>query len=76
LQIIYKFYELRGFMKKRTKFCPNCGSNNIKWVNPQMWSLWICWDCGYQGPVVIEEEELAEEIRKKYLEKNVKDNDL
>lgn len=57
-------------MKKRAKYCPNCGSTNIKWINPQMWSLWTCWDCGYQGPVVIEEEELSAEIRKKNLKTN------
>ncbi|CEA12958.1 hypothetical protein [Methanobacterium formicicum] len=54
---------------KRSKFCPNCGSMNIKWINPQMWSIWQCWDCGYQGAVVIEDKELADEIRKKFLEK-------
>jgi len=61
-------------MKRSVKFCPNCGSMNIKWLNPQMWSTWKCWDCGYQGAVVIEDEKLAEEIRKNFLEKN-KDED-
>ncbi len=56
-------------MKISAKFCPNCGSPNIKWLNPQMWSTWKCWDCGYQGAVVIEDEKLAEEIQKKFLEK-------
>ena len=56
-------------MKISAKFCPNCGSSNIKWLNPQMWSTWKCWDCGYQGAVVIEDEKLAEEIQKKFLEK-------
>ncbi len=56
-------------MKRSLKFCPNCGSSNIKWLNPQMWSTWKCWDCGYQGAVVIEDEKLAEEIQKKFLEK-------
>jgi len=49
---------------KRSKFCPNCGSMNIKWI-----TIWQCWDCGYQGAVVIEDKELADEIRKKFLEK-------
>lgn len=56
-------------MKRSVKFCPNCGSMNIKWLNPQMWSTWKCWDCGYQGAVVIEDEVLAEEIRKNFLKK-------
>ncbi|MDI6644489.1 MAG: hypothetical protein QME14_05460 [Methanobacteriaceae archaeon] len=51
----------------KRKYCPNCGSPNIKWVIPQMWSVWECNECGYTGPIVIEDEELAEEIRKNYL---------
>jgi transcription factor S len=62
-------------MKNRAKFCPNCGSSNIKWVNPQMWSLWICWDCGYQGPVVIEERELADEIKKEYQKRDIENKE-
>ena len=57
-------------MKIRAKYCPNCGSSNIKWINPQMWSLWHCYDCGYQGPVVLEDEEIAKEVRKEYLMRN------
>ncbi|CDG65486.1 MAG: hypothetical protein PWQ15_431 [Methanobacterium sp.] len=50
----------------RSKFCPNCGSRNIKWINPQMWSIWHCGDCGYQGAVVIEDKELADAVRKNF----------
>ncbi|NYT18344.1 MAG: hypothetical protein GKB98_01900 [Methanobacteriales archaeon] len=56
-------------MSRHGKFCPNCGSNSIKWLIPQMGSIWDCMDCGYHGAVVIEDEELAQEIRKKYLKK-------
>ena len=56
----------------KRKYCPNCGSSNIKWLIPQMWSIWECNECGYTGAIVIEDEELAEEIKKKYLKKNVK----
>lgn len=34
-----------------------------------MWSIWKCWDCGYQGAVVLEDGEMADEIREKFLEK-------
>ncbi|MCE5215080.1 MAG: hypothetical protein LLF83_10235 [Methanobacterium sp.] len=57
-------------MEIRVKYCPNCGSNNIKWINPIMWSLWVCYDCGYQGSLVLEDEEIAKEIRKNYKESN------
>ena len=48
------------------KYCPVCGSPNIEWVLPQTWSRWRCKDCGYEGALIIENGELAEEIRKKY----------
>lgn len=54
-------------MKIKLKYCPKCGSNNVKWVNPLMWSTWVCYDCGYEGPIIIEDEELAREIRENYL---------
>lgn len=38
------------------KRCPNCGSSNIKWVVPQLGPVWECFNCGYRGPLVIEEE--------------------
>lgn len=31
-------FEVKNEMIK-VKKCPQCGSTNIKWVNPQMWSL-------------------------------------
>jgi len=52
----------------KAKFCPNCGSRNIKWVIPQNWSFWRCYDCGYYGMVIIEDGKMADEIRKKYVE--------
>lgn len=53
-------------MKTRAKYCPKCGSDNIKWINPLMWSLWHCYNCGYEGPVVLEDEELADAVKKNY----------
>ena len=54
--------------KKRQKTeIPAGVTPNIKWVNPVMWSLWICYDCGYEGPIIIDDRSLAEEIRKNYL---------
>ena len=50
----------------KRKFCPNCGSDNIKWALPQNWSVWECYNCGYTGAVVIEDEELAKEISENY----------
>jgi len=48
------------------KYCPRCGSPRIEWVLPQTWSKWECKDCGYIGPLIIENGEIAEEIRKDY----------
>jgi len=46
------------------KYCPRCGSSNIEWVIPQDWSRWRCRECGYMGALIVENGELAEEIRK------------
>lgn len=49
------------------KICPRCGSDRVEWVVPQMWSRWICYDCGYQGPVIEGDENLAKEIRDDFI---------
>ncbi len=54
-------------MNLKRKFCPRCGSSNIKWVIPQLWSIWRCGDCGYYGSVIVEDGKLADEIKKKYM---------
>lgn len=53
----------------KRKFCPNCGSDNLKWAIPQNWSLWECFNCGYTGALVIEDGEMAQEIKEKYEKK-------
>ena len=56
------------------RFCPICGSKNIDWVLPQTWSKWECKDCGYIGPLIIEDGKIADEIRKEYLKKEKKNS--
>lgn len=55
--------------------CPRCGSSNIDWIIPQVWSTWDCKDCSYTGPAIEADDDLIAEIRadweenkKKYLE--------
>ena len=60
---------LRGLKRERKrtpKFCPKCGSQRIKLsssfdVYPRMYGLtpgkYVCENCGYTGPVVMELEE-------------------
>ncbi len=50
------------------KICPRCGSKKVKWIIPQNWSTWECYDCDYTGPIIEGNEELSEEIREAYLE--------
>ena len=50
------------------KICPRCGSKRVKWIIPQNWSTWECYDCDYTGPIIEGNEELSEEIREAYLE--------
>lgn len=54
------------------KFCPICGSSNIEWTLPQTWSRWICKDCGYEGALIVENGELAEELRRRYQAKGIR----
>ncbi|AMK15531.1 hypothetical protein [Methanobrevibacter olleyae] len=55
--------------------CPRCGSSNIDWIIPQVWSRWVCKDCSYTGPAIEADDDLADEIiadweenKDKYLE--------
>lgn len=50
------------------KICPRCGSLNVKWIIPQNWSMWECYDCSYTGPIIEGDMELAEEIQEEYKE--------
>ena len=58
---------------KRT-ICPRCGSSNIDWIIPQVWSKWECKDCSYTGPAEADDDLIAEikadweENKEKYLE--------
>jgi len=62
----YLFYFHFTMMEKKVKFCPECGSPNIEWVLPQVWSKWRCKDCGYIGVLILEDGEIAAELRKKW----------
>jgi transcription factor S len=55
------------------KFCPRCGSADVEWVLPQDWSKWECKHCGYIGPFIIEDGEIAKKIKEDY-EKNKTSN--
>jgi transposase-like protein len=52
------------------KHCPRCGSTNVEWVLPQTWSKWRCRDCGYEGVLIVEDGEMAEEIKKEWEKKH------
>jgi predicted RNA-binding Zn-ribbon protein involved in translation (DUF1610 family) len=54
--------------ERDTKFCPKCGSEEVFWAQglPQLWSLWQCNTCGYHGPVILEDGEMADVLQKKY----------
>jgi len=50
------------------KFCPRCGSIDVFWAQgmPQFWSLWDCRDCGYRGPVILEDGNMAEKLQEEW----------
>ncbi|KUO42378.1 MAG: hypothetical protein APZ16_02770 [Candidatus Hadarchaeum yellowstonense] len=51
------------------RYCPRCGSARLRWASglPQLWSVYDCEECGYRGPLVVEDGELAEKLRKRWL---------
>ena len=65
--------KLKRTKKKKyaAKYCPICGSTNVFWASglPQLWSIWECRDCGYRGPLILENGNLAKKIREEYLRK-------
>ena len=59
---------------KRT-ICPRCGSSNIDWIIPQVWSKWECKDSSHTAPPIEADDDLIAEIKadweenkEKYLE--------
>ena len=44
-------------------FCPKCGSANVNFSVFYRPPIWKCPDCGYEGPLIIEDRNLAEKIR-------------
>ena len=63
-------------MKKT--ICPRCGSTNVKWIIPQVWSKWVCYDCSYTGPIIEAADDLIEEIKEDWesnKEKYLKEED-
>jgi DNA-directed RNA polymerase subunit M len=63
-------------MSDRIKYCPTCGSTNIFWASgfPQLWSLWECKECGYRGPLVLEDGKLGAKLRKEWKKKPQESN--
>ncbi|MGC9345390.1 MAG: hypothetical protein ACP5ER_01170 [Candidatus Bathyarchaeales archaeon] len=59
------------FKRQTVRFCPKCGLSNIFWASglPQLWSIWECRNCGYRGPLILENGKLVEKLRKNYFKK-------
>ena len=52
--------------------CPRCGSSNIDWIIPQVWSKWVCKDCSYTGPAIEADDDLIAEIKADWEEENIR----
>ena len=59
------------------KMCPRCGSRKVKWIIPQNWSQWVCYECDYTGPIIEGDQDLSDEIHESYLisQNEKEDND-
>jgi len=65
LRLLLRKIRWRSPSSKSLKVCPRCGSINIRfsskldaWLTPKQY---VCDDCGYVGPIVLEIEETKEE---------------
>jgi len=56
-------------VQKGSNHCPRCGSTKLVWASglPQLWSVYDCKECGYRGPLVIDDGKLAKSIRSRWL---------
>ncbi len=62
--------EEKNETEREMLYCPVCGSPNVEWLLPQMWSKWVCKDCGYIGVLILEDGKIAAELRKEWKEKH------
>jgi DNA-directed RNA polymerase subunit M len=55
-----------------SKFCPRCGSTDVFWAQgmPQFWSLWQCKNCGYRGPLILEDGNMAAKLQEEWTKRN------
>ena len=55
-------------VSNRVKYCPRCGSTKVFWGSglPQLWSLWECKNCGYNGALILEDGELGKKLREEW----------
>lgn len=65
LRIFREIFTNLKHRKPAKKYCPKCGDPKIKLLSK--FNLWVpleryvCERCGYQGPIVLEREEEAQE---------------
>ena len=57
-------------------FCPECGSPSLYYfLGFSAGSIYVCKECTYKGPVVIEDGKIAQELRKDKIEKLEKEKE-
>jgi hypothetical protein len=37
---------------------------------PQLWSIWECHNCGYRGPVILEDGNMGQKLQEEWKKKN------
>ncbi|MCD6414855.1 MAG: hypothetical protein J7L23_04500 [Candidatus Diapherotrites archaeon] len=60
-------------MEKEKKFCPVCGSTELIYgILGTTANYYECKNCGYRGPIIIQDGRLAEKLKDRYEKKNQK----
>ncbi len=68
-----KMVEKEAQKPKGEIYCPECGSSRLYYfLGLKAGQIFVCKDCGYQGPLIIEDGEVAEEIRKNWVNEKSK----
>jgi len=55
------------------KFCPNCGSEEVRMVASGMTGAWMCKKCGFSGSIFPEKEIIGGNMNENLKSKTIKE---
>ncbi len=53
-------------------YCPECGSSRLYYyLGGKTGQIYVCKNCNYQGPLIVEDGELAKSLKEKWKEREI-----